>query len=536
MSCWIMMWLILTAPHGPVEKVYIRDIHIRTSNVFDNPEFHAWYFQWANHLHVKTSESFVRNELLLKEGDVLDPDLLKESERNLRKYGFLSSATIEVRPVDNSAADLYVSTEDQWTLKINLSFKKSKGSRTYDLGFGESNFLGTGKRIGFKVENDVERRTYTGRYSDPHFLNTQLRLNLNVSDSTDGYHHAGGLALPLYAESARWAYAVAWDALKKDETLYLESEEVARQQLRTTASSLTFQHVWGRPYRKVLAGLYAGYSENVHPGDPVILAPEYADREEIVRNLYPPDHRFMQYGPTAGINYQHYTTRTYLDGYGITEDLPYGPVFNTALLFTENAEGNNYAELIVGGRMATASAPSRYMAVTADVGIRRQSGVWNNVLFHSYACAYLQSGPSSMLFFRSPRRTLAAAFSATLSRDVDTPFQLSLGEDEGLRGYRFKSFVGTNRLLLNVEERVFTPVENRLFTLAVVPFLDTGGVWGGGSNWSSGLSTGIGLRIGIKKLQRNQVVRIDFAWPLINATDHGVSVSFASGQVFRAIP
>ena len=162
-------------------------------------------------------------------------------------------------------------------------------------------------------------------------------------------------------------------------------------------------------------------------------------------------------------------------------------------------------QLVISGKAAAAPGDHNYFVLSGDFGIRRQSGEWNNVVGRLNARGYWQHGDSHMLFFHSPRQTFAASITGVLSRNVDVPFQVSLGEDEGLRGYKFKDFVGTNKILLNLEDRIFTPIDNKLIGVAIVPFVDAGGVWGSGVSWDPGLSTGFGIRIGLKKLHANHV-------------------------------
>lgn len=533
----IILYLLLLVP-GSIfaQEIRIRSIYVRTQDIFDGDQFDAWYYQLANRLHMKTQASFVRNELLFRSGDLLNEDLLKESERNLRRYGFLTSAHIDAVPVNPDEADVYVTTEDQWTLNIYLSYKQSRGAQTYDLGFAENNFLGLGKKVEFKSERNEERETLRGSYFDPRLFGSRFQFSAGLSDTTDGHHNAASFALPFFAETSRWSFAVGMDDLRKDDFLYFNGKKTARQQLNSNASSFTLQHAWGERYHKTYAGIYTDYQEAIYPEPPVILNPEFASEEVIVNNLNPPDRRFYEYGITAGINFQNYTTRTYLDYYGVTEDIPYGPLFNVSLLKTMNHEGSDYVHVVTSGRIAYAPSDSIYAMIGTEAGIRRQSGEWNNMFLNFQARGYLQTGPHSMLAFQSPRQTLAGSVSATITNQIDPPFQLSLGDDDGLRGYRFKSFLGTNRVLLNLEDRIFTNFENKLLGIAVVPFLDAGAVWGGGTPWTGGVSTGIGLRVGIKKFKRSHTLRIDFAWPMINSIDRGISISFASGQVFNALP
>jgi hemolysin activation/secretion protein len=166
-------------------------------------------------------------------------------------------------------------------------------------------------------------------------------------------------------------------------------------------------------------------------------------------------------------------------------------------------------------------------------------------MFSGYAHYYIQMNELKLGKLVFPRQTIAANLSATLTKEVDAPFQISLGEDEGLRGYRFKSFTGQNRLLFNVEDRIFTPIDLRFVAVGLAGFVDAGYVWASGDTLEFkdfGVSVGLGLRIGLKKSQSARVVRIDFAIPLHKETgaftesdEKGYSISVSSDQIFRVI-
>ena len=55
-----------------------------------------------------------------------------------------------------------------------------------------------------------------------------------------------------------------------------------------------------------------------------------------------------------------------------------------------------------------------------------------------------------------------------------------LGGDSGLRGYEVRRFDGTNRFLINIEDRLhFEREYYRLLRLGLAVFLDVGDAWGG---------------------------------------------------------
>jgi hypothetical protein len=115
--------------------------------------------------------------------------------------------------------------------------------------------------------------------------------------------------------------------------------------------------------------------------------------------------------------------------------------------------------------------------------------------------------------------------------------QLTLGEDNGLRGCPAREFSGIRYARLNLENRIDTGLEVLSVRLGAAAFCDVGWM----HDPSQGLSmsdpiraVGVGLRLGSSHLFGSKVLRLDVAWPLddYGGEDYGVSVSFATGQVF----
>jgi hypothetical protein len=192
------------------------------------------------------------------------------------------------------------------------------------------------------------------------------------------------------------------------------------------------------------------------------------------------------------------------------------------------------------------TSPSDFLVLSGEFSGRRESnGNVNNLFFYGYGHFYMKMPEMGLGKLHFPRQTLATNLTTVLTRNIDAPFQISLGENEGLRGYTFKSFTGQNKVLMNIEDRIFTPLDFRIVAIGFVGFLDAGYVWSSEELFrfsDFGVSAGFGLRIGLKKSQSAKVVRVDLAFPLTNSSNafgitsnKGYSISISSGQVFSVI-
>src|SRR5450756_15584 len=91
---------------GPVR---IGTIRIESVDVFSPDEAaKGWIYRAANTIHMQTRESFLRKQLLFREGDVLDIARLEETERNLRALPFIKIASVTASVPQGGVSDVLV--------------------------------------------------------------------------------------------------------------------------------------------------------------------------------------------------------------------------------------------------------------------------------------------------------------------------------------------------------------------------------------------------------------------------------------------
>ncbi|HSP06170.1 MAG TPA: hypothetical protein VLR94_03290 [Acidobacteriota bacterium] len=529
-------------------KRVVRNITIEAYDAFDPriPEYRRWVFRFLNSIHNKTGDGFIRRELLFSEGDVVDSDLLEETERNLRSLHFLDNVSIEQKLVDVNTVDLIVHTEDQWTLQFDASAGTSKGKQTYQFGVQESNFLGLGKTVGIGYNNDPERATYSFLYQDPQFWNSRWNFDSNFQRSSDGWRYVTDFVRPFYSMDTKWAYGASYDSGIYTQQLHYKGKTAAEIDTDHRNGFFFAARSWGQRYNKRKLGGIFNTDTFEYPHPARIILPEVVNVKSINVNLHPINQENYQYGAMFAWDRQHWVEERYLDNFGKIEDMPDVLMFGSMLTRAYNVNNNpDYYHLYSLVQYSHQVTDRQYFTLFGEFSGRRDiNGSLNNIYFNSYAHYYFKMSQFNVGSIVFPRQTLAANLSTTLTKDIDAPFQISLGEDEGLRGYTFKSFNGQNRVLFNVEDRIFTPLDFRIVAIGLVTFLDTGYVWSSDEHLKFGdlaVSTGFGLRIGLKKSQSSRVVRVDFAVPLTTQTGFtqsdvkGWSISVSSGQIFNVL-
>ena len=93
----------------------IFDVGSRSEEEVDPP---SRFYRFGNWLHAETKETFVRKQLLFKEGDCHSQFLLTESERRLRELDFLALANVRSFNEKDGTKSVLVETQDRWTLQI----------------------------------------------------------------------------------------------------------------------------------------------------------------------------------------------------------------------------------------------------------------------------------------------------------------------------------------------------------------------------------------------------------------------------------
>ncbi|SHG49177.1 hypothetical protein SAMN05720761_102202 [Fibrobacter sp. UWCM] len=197
-------------------------------DAFDDSKVHTKYdklvYDILNIVHIETREHTVRKLLLFNTGDMVNLDLMLESERFLREQRFLSDATITVEQ-DSGKNVVNVHTSDNWTLNVLTSF--GFGGRewkyknlVWGVGVQESNFLGLGQLLGFYFGHNEFRDMWQVEYGAPHFIFRYNHLDFLYSYNTDGYLASWTMYVPFLSRSVnQWAYTLA--GLKNESYYYV---------------------------------------------------------------------------------------------------------------------------------------------------------------------------------------------------------------------------------------------------------------------------------------------------------------------------
>jgi len=507
---------LLAAPLGLADSIpdeatlvangaVIGEVVIKRENVFDlsNPKENNWLFRFANRIHVVTRDKIVRKQLLIASGDAYSKRLSDESERILRKNRYLYDADVVPINYENGVVDLEVTTRDLWSLMPELSLSRAGGENSTRFGLQESNLLGSGRRIAFFGDKDVDRQSRIFQFSDKHVGRSWVSATLHVSDNSDGHSNLLSVVRPFYELDARWTAGTNLSDSDHRGTLYELGNPAAEYQKERGNYSVFYG--WSRGLRKGRARRWTAglvYDDNRFAAVPNGTLPP----------AIPSDRKLVYPFLAFELIENRFETAKNRNQISRTEDFMMGGHITARLGWSDMSLGADRDALIFSGvagqSFGTVSKNALQVSVSAEG--RLESGKAVNSLAH-FRARYYRMKSDKHLFFASIRATVGHAL------DLDNPVQL--GGDTGLRGYPLRYQNGESKIIATVEHRYFTDwYPFRLVRVGGAVFADVGRVWGESPVGEERLGwladVGFGLRLAPTRSTSQRIIHVDVAFPL----------------------
>jgi len=486
----------------------IGEVRIDTRDIFDlaDEKENGILYRAANALHIQTRAGVVRRQLLFKPGERVSVRLIEETERLMRSSRIFYDVSIVPVAYSDGVVDIEVKTRDTWTLEPGWSASRAGGVNKTGFTLRDTNALGTGVLIGATRSTDADRSATVYRVTLPHAFDGWTAIDYSHSRLSDGQSNALSIARPFYALDTRWAAGFSTSTDTRIDSVFRDGAKVAQfRHMQDSAEtfggwSAGLVDHWTHRYSVGLSYLKDTYKvepdaplppPDPFPVDQTLVSPFFRyelvhDNYEKVKNrdlIERPEYFAM--GTQASVQLGRSLT-----GLGSTQQL---------WLYSASASD--------GFRLPS----NRVMLGSASVS--GQSG---------YAPLDRQLASGSIRFYdhHQDNRTLTfVSLAGDIVKDPNLANQLPLGGDTGLRGYPRNYQTGDRRLLLNVEERVYTDwYPFRLFRMGGAVFYDWGRAWGGpgespsSARWLS--NVGIGLRILSTRSSFGNVLHVDLAFPL----------------------
>jgi hypothetical protein len=483
----------------------IGEIRIDPQDIFDesDPRENYGLYKLLNVLHIQTRATVIRRQLLFRSGERVSLRLIDETERLLRANSYLYDVRILPVAFRNGAVDIEVRTRDSWSLQPGASYSRGGGVDTSGVSLEEKNFLGTGVSVSVATSSTVDRSGQEFEIQHNQVFGNWTAFSYKKADYSDGSAESVSLARPFYALDARWALGGSAASFDRIDSLY--SGGVISSQYRHQQRSGQVYGGWSKGLIDGWVHRYsvgASYQEDTYLAEPGRTPPAELPPDQTL--AYP----FLRYEVIED-NYVKVINR---DRIGRPEYFALG--WNATLQL---------------GRSLTAWGATRDLWLYAGAlgrGFRLENGgdLLANLSFSGQSADGRSErqflGASARYFLQhGPRNVFYASVSADAVRNPQVSDLLTLGGDNGLRGYPQRYQTGDQRMLLTLEERVYTDwYPFRLIRVGAAVFYDIGRAWGGAdentvdAGWLQ--DVGFGLRLSIDRSSSGNVHHLDVAFPI----------------------
>ena len=465
--------------YAKFEGKIIRKIKITTLDPFGYSDVDStqipetFLFKSGNALHLKTKKLTIKNLLLIRENQLLDSLLIKESERLIRTQRFVTGVSSSIRIVAQDSVDVSIRVLDSWSLIPDFSSSTSKSNFLLT----ERNFLGLGHEFSNSYSKSLtnSQNGFSTSYSVPNIRNTFIRTRLNYDiDFDNNYSKSINIERPFFSPYARWAAGINLGQNLNKSLLLNENNIKEVQDIK-----FNFQDYWaGHSYQ-----IFKGNSEYDRATNFITTA-RYFNRNFVNKpfinkdslNIYQSEKLYLI---GLGISSRKFTQDKYIFNFNITEDVASGFVYN---LTTGYQRKYNENQFFIGGRVAIGSYfEFGYLSGNIEYGTFVNAGKTNqstSSLKLVYFTNIHEFGKWKIRQFIKPQIIIG---NNRLEANAD---KLTLNGETGITGFESENLFGTKKILATFQTQSYSPW--RVLGFRLNPYLSyTAGMLG---NSNSGFS------------------------------------------------
>jgi hypothetical protein len=163
---------------------------------FDSIQPMKWFDRMGNRTHVTTRNSIMKNSLLFKKGEPIDPLIIAETESFIRNIEYVNDVSIQIDSIPDNAANVTVIVQDNWSIGVYVHDFSSK----IDVEIFDRNLAGFGSGLGFRTvyNSKLNRKSGGGiELSHSNFMKTFVNLKASYLDDILSTNYIVSLERPL---------------------------------------------------------------------------------------------------------------------------------------------------------------------------------------------------------------------------------------------------------------------------------------------------------------------------------------------------
>ncbi len=443
---------LIQKPYSSFEGKTIRHINIETLDPFgysiaDNiVGLQNILAKTGNRLHVKSQHITIRNLLLIRQNQPFDSLLAKESERLVRKNGYVRDVSFFVVATkkNSDSVDVFIRELDKWSIIPKVAISSSR--ITVDLS--DKNFSGMGHEFkhAYTWNHTTGRAAYNTSYFIPNIRNTYVNTTLHYGlDEFGNFIKNVAIDRPFFSPFAKWAAGVNFMQQFREDSIHTSNPLFALQRFKFNA-----QDYWaGNAIR-----IFKGNTENSRTTN-FITAMRYLRIHYLEKPIEQLDtlHLFSNedfYLAGIGISTRKYVQDKFIFNYGVTEDVPIGKVYGLTGGYQEK---NNTGRLYFGAHISMGNYyPWGYISSNYEYGTFFRASHPEQGIFKAsviYFTGLIEIGKWKFRQFVKPQLTIGIN---RFSSD-----SLTINDGYGLDGFNSSILSGTNRLLFTLQTQSYAP-------------------------------------------------------------------------------
>lgn len=158
----------------------------------------------ANKMQFSTRDQVIKNEVLFKEGEKVDPQLIADTERNLWEKNIYKDIRIVIEEIGDDMVDITIFVRDRW----NIGFLTSAGYNNVQVGLQFNNLFGLSQIV--QLDATFYFRTFAAYHLHWGYTYTNIRSTF-INVGFDGYYdilNQGGsfnVNRNFFSSKAQWA-------------------------------------------------------------------------------------------------------------------------------------------------------------------------------------------------------------------------------------------------------------------------------------------------------------------------------------------
>ena len=537
---WLVVVVVVSAIAGPApaaaqigvcQQGRLSQIDIRNNSLFSPDDIGTRRFSWAlsvvNSMHLRTRAEYLRNQVLLDEGGCYDAEALAASVRNIRELSFIARVEVGSRQEADSTWVVQLETWDEWSLGAGVYFDVEGEFQFQGFYVTETNALGRGLRMSFRYRKFRERNDRSLTLASTRFLGSRVRASVAAGATRTGSFFRQEFAYPFVSETGGLHLQSNLQYEDREKSYFTGNEQDLTNVLFPFTDrrvSLLARRRFGVPGALTLVGGEMEVLRRTVSG-PVqqVMSKNFetpTTASDSVTALLRPQaspYSYVRLGVTLGLRRIRFTSAVGLDLVSGVQDIALGTELTLAVGRTLGTWGTSVADTY---GWFEGFASGQLGPVLANANVRGEG-------------RYLDTSESEMsrwrdmrlsgrgLFYVRPPLSTAQVFTTgvrfNVRGNIDQPYQVVLGGEEGVRGYRDDELPTSSTLVGFVEERVNLQWLRPVVDLGLTVFADYGRGWahdipfGQDTGWRA--SIGGGIRIGFPA-GTGSITHVEVAWPI----------------------